>query len=155
MGRARRVADRYVVEVKTVAVKVRDGFPPPDAVRSTRDAARLVQALLQNLDQDQEHFLVLALDARNRPTGFRVVASGGMSDSQVDIRLVFRSALLLGGTHVIVAHNHPSGDPEPSASDLALTRSLVISGEVTGIPVLDHIVVGGRRWVSLRERGLI
>ena len=145
--------DRYAVRLKTVSVKVREGLPSKICLAS--DAAALIRSLISRLDQDQEHFLVLALDVQNRPLGYRVVASGGMSEAQVDTKLVFRSALLLGGSRVIVAHNHPSGDPEPSADDVAVTRRLVAAGEILDVEVLDHIITGADgRWVSLKQRGL-
>ncbi len=141
--------------VKTVRVRLRVA-EPPEAVRSAEAAARVARAVFEDLNADQEHFLVLALSARYRVIGFHVVASGGMDAAQVDARLVFRSALLLGAHSIILVHNHPSGDPEPSADDTRLTARLAHVGGLLGLPVVDHLVLGhGPRYVSLKERGLL
>lgn len=140
-------------EVKTIRVQIVSESGP--AIHQSEDAYRIAAAIYRDLDADTEHFVVLALDAQHHVIGFKVVATGGMDFAQVDTRLVFRAALLLGATSIIVVHNHPSGHPEPSQDDLRITSSLVRLGDLLNIEVLDHLVLGTDRYVSLRQRGLL
>lgn len=103
----------------------------------------------------QEHFVALALDSRLRVVREVVVAKGGLSEVHVRPREVFRPLILDNAASAIVAHNHPSGDAEPSAEDVELTRRLVTVGETLGIPVMDHLVITRDRYVSLLERGVV
>jgi DNA repair protein RadC len=103
----------------------------------------------------QEHFWVIALDARSRRLSMEEVARGGRSQVHVDVAQVFRTPLIEGADAVLVAHNHPSGDPAPSPQDLALTKRLAAAGELLGIDVLDHVIVGHDSWASLRELGYL
>jgi DNA repair protein RadC len=121
-------------------------------VRSPGDAAALLVPLIGH--KEQEHFWVLFLDTRNRVLGSEGIYKGSLNQSQVRVGEVFREAVRRNCAAIIVAHNHPSGDPAPSPEDVAVTRDLVAAGQLLGIEVLDHLVVGCQRWVSLRERGL-
>jgi DNA repair protein RadC len=98
--------------------------------------------------------MVLYLDTRNRVIDQETLYIGSLNTSLVRISEVFRGAVRRNCASVIVAHNHPSGDPSPSPEDVALTRRLVQSGKLLEIDVLDHLVIGQNRYVSLRERGL-
>lgn len=102
----------------------------------------------------QEHFIVLFVDAKNRPFRKEVVSMGTLNQTLVHPREVFRAAVRAGANALLLAHNHPSGDPEPSPEDISVTRRLAEAGEILGIPILDHLVVGDGRFVSFRERGL-
>jgi DNA repair protein RadC len=110
----------------------------------------LVAPLVRGLER--ETFLVLLLDGKHRLRRIERVSEGTLTSSLVHPREVFRPAIAEGAAAVVVAHNHPSGDPEPSAEDLEVTRRLLEVGRLVGIPVLDHLVLGEGRWVSLRER---
>ena len=99
----------------------------------------------------QESFHVLFLDPRHRLRGRQVVSLGTLTSSLVHPREVFAPALRHGAAALIVAHNHPSGDPEPSSEDEAVTLRLLEVGRLVGVPLLDHVVLGQGRWVSLRE----
>jgi DNA repair protein RadC len=99
----------------------------------------------------QEHFGVLLLDTRHRLIRAVVVSVGSLDASLVHPREVFRAAAEHSAAGLVLFHNHPSGDPRPSADDLALTRRLVQGGELMGIPVVDHVVVGDGCWHSVRE----
>lgn len=100
-----------------------------------------------------ERFLALLLDRRNRVLGVVMVSQGGIGDAVVHGREVFSPAVAARASAVVVAHNHPSGDPTPSEADKALTKRLVSAGAVIGIPVLDHVIVGEEAsYTSLRER---
>jgi len=120
-------------------------------MRSPGNAAQVLLSLLQH--EEQEHFVILYLDTRNRIVDREVLYRGTLNQSIVRTAEVFRGAVRRHVAGIIVAHNHPSGDPEPSPEDIALTRRLVEAGKLMEIDVLDHIVVGRGRWVSLRERG--
>jgi DNA repair protein RadC len=105
---------------------------------------------------DREVFVLAMLTVRHRVLGLHTVSVGCLTASLVHPREVFKPAILSGSAALVIAHNHPSGDPEPSAEDLALTRRLAAAGSLLGIEVLDHLVIGeAGRFVSLRERGAL
>ncbi|MFQ5744481.1 MAG: DNA repair protein RadC [Acidobacteriota bacterium] len=106
-------------------------------------------------DARAECFGMLLLDSRNRLLGEKLLSRGGWSASVVRPREVFRHALLAGAPALILYHNHPSGDPAPSREDVQITRQLVEAGQLMGVRVLDHLIVGVEGYASLRERGLI
>jgi DNA repair protein RadC len=124
------------------------------AVHSPADAAALLQYEMAALEQ--EHLRVVLLDTRNRVLQVAEIYRGSLNSSQVRIAEVFKPAIRRNAAAILVVHNHPSGDPDPSPEDLAVTRAIVQAGKLLDIEVLDHIIIGqGRgRWVSLKERGL-
>jgi DNA repair protein RadC len=101
----------------------------------------------------QERFVVLLLNAKHRYEGHVLVSLGTLDSTVVHPRDVFRPAVLQSSAAVVLAHNHPSGDPTPSAEDLAVTKRLISAGEILGIDVLDHLIIGDDSWCSLRDRG--
>jgi DNA repair protein RadC len=121
-------------------------------IRSPRDVYNLLGPTLR--DEKREHFVALLLDTKNGVMRSRTVSVGDLSSSIVHPREVFAEAIRHGAASLIVAHNHPSGDPNPSPEDIAVTRRLAEGGELLGIELLDHIVLGDDRWVSLKERGV-
>jgi DNA repair protein RadC len=122
------------------------------AVNSPADAAALIAYEMAGLEQ--EHLRVLLLDTRNRVLDVVDVYKGSVNSSQVRVGELFKAAIRRGAVAVVVAHNHPSGDPTPSADDVAVTRAIVQAGRLLDVEVLDHLVIGQGRWVSLKERGL-
>lgn len=106
-------------------------------------------------EHDREEFVVLLLDVGLHVTGLVSVSIGGLTATVVEPAQVFKPAILGNADSVIVAHNHPSGNAEPSKADVAITRQLVQGGQALGIPVRDHLIVAGSRYTSLAERGLI
>ncbi|ADI02757.1 DNA repair protein RadC [Syntrophothermus lipocalidus DSM 12680] len=116
----------------------------PDAVVS------LVNEHLNLENADREHFVVLYLNSGNQVTAAQVVSIGSLSSTVVHPREVFKTAILTSSMSVIAIHNHPSGDPEPSSEDIAVTKQLVEAGKILGIKVLDHIVIGNKRFWSMR-----
>jgi len=116
-------------------------------------AADLLVPLLQNLDR--EHAVTLNLDAKHRLIATTTVSIGSVDHTFMSPREVFRDALLHGAGAIVIAHNHPSGDAEPSRDDERVTRRLGQAGEILDIDVLDHIVIGHQRWVSLARRGAL
>ena len=108
------------------------------------------------VDRMKEHFWVVGLNTRNAIQYIDLASLGTLSSSLVHPREVFRFAILKAVSSVIVSHNHPSGDPEPSEDDLAITRRLTEAGKIVGIEVLDHIVIGTRgSFYSFKEKGVI
>jgi len=123
----------------------------PKPVRGPDDVVALVGRKLRT--ESREHFVVLLLNARHECLAVEIVSIGSLNASIVHPREVFKPAVLASAASIIVAHNHPSGDPEPSEEDLSITRRLVQVGELLGIGLLDHLVIAERGAVSLRERG--
>ena len=120
-------------------------------VTSPDVAASLVAPELSG--RDREACLALLLDTRHRLLHVVTVSVGSIDHTFMSPREVFRDALLGNAAAVVVAHNHPSGDAEPSRDDVAVTGRLVRAGELLGVPLLDHLVIGGSRWTSLARRG--
>jgi DNA repair protein RadC len=118
------------------------------------DAAAAASLVMEDLRyRQQECLAAIFLDARNQVIRVRVLTIGTLTGSPAHPREVFREALAHGSASLIICHNHPSGDPAPSKDDVALTARLVRAGELMGVPVLDHIIVGGGRYISLKEAG--
>jgi DNA repair protein RadC len=130
--------------------KRREGTALP---RYVRDAGAVYAAFREEAElADRERFVLVLLDGKNRVIGFHVVSVGSLTAALVHPREVFKAAILANAAAVILAHNHPSGDPEPSAEDRALTARLRQVGELVGIRVLDHVVIGDGSFTSLAER---
>lgn len=138
---------------------VRRGFEikPEDVRAKVVDTAEVAAEIFRRaleMGDEQENFLVLPLDAKNRPISEPIrVTRGTLDMSPVHGREVFKDAIRWGAHAVMVAHNHPSGDPEPSREDVMMTKRLAEVATVVGIPLLDHIVLGRDAFVSIRERG--
>jgi DNA repair protein RadC len=122
------------------------------AINSPADAAALVQYEMSALEQ--EHLRVILLDRRNRVMQTTEVYKGSVNSSQIRVGEVFKEAIRKNASALIVIHNHPSGDPTPSPDDVAVTRAIVQAGKLLDVEVLDHLVIGHGKWVSLKERGL-
>ncbi|MBX3325544.1 MAG: DNA repair protein RadC [Nitrospira sp.] len=120
-------------------------------ISASGDVRQLVEAHFDG--RPHEEFLVVFLDAKHRPTGYQVVSVGSLTLSIVHPREVFKAAVCMNAAAVICIHNHPSGDPTPSQEDRALTKRLMESGELLGIRVLDHVVIGEDRHVSFADEG--
>jgi DNA repair protein RadC len=135
---------------------VRDGVFPYSTkpVRNSADAAQIIRSFLAGADR--EYFVALLLDGKHRVNALNLVAAGSLTSALIHPREVFKPAILANADCVIVVgHNHPSGDPSPSQDDLALSIRLVQAGEMLGIKVLDHIIVGDGDYISFADRGLI
>jgi len=146
----RRVAVTYTV--------AREHGPATGPTLSSPEAAAaLARELLAAHDDDKEHFWVVFLNAQNGYTGHHLVSTGSLSASIVHPREVLGPALREGAAHLILIHNHPSGEPTPSKEDVQLTRQLVEGARLLGIRLHEHVVIGNGtgRWVSLAQRGLL
>lgn len=122
-------------------------------VRSPEDGYNLLHQFLGNVDR--EHFVVVCLDTKNQPTNTNVCHIGSLNASIVHPREVMKPAILSNAASILVGHNHPSGNPEPSQEDIQVTRKLVEAGKIMGIDILDHIVMGDDSFVSLKEKEYI
>lgn len=122
------------------------------AIHSPEDAADLLKYDMCVLEQ--EELRVILLDTRNRVLAIETLYRGSLNSSQVRVGELFREAIRRNAAAVIVAHNHPSGDPTPSPDDVVVTRAMIQAGKLLDIEVLDHLVIGGQKYVSLKEHGL-
>ena len=126
---------------------------PGKPVQTPEEAYKSMQSKLRG--KKKEHFYILCLNTRGRVNDTRQVSIGNLDSSIVHPREVFKDAISTYASTVIFVHNHPSGDLEPSAEDINLTKRLVEAGELLGIPVLDHIIVSDKGYTSLKSRNLI
>ena len=122
-------------------------------INSPQDVFNLLGPEMSALAQEQ--LRVLLLNTRNQVMGQRIVYQGNVNSSIVRPAEVLGAAVIESAPSIIIAHNHPSGDPTPSPEDVSITRDLVQAGKLLGIDLLDHVVIGGDRWVSLKERKLM
>lgn len=122
-------------------------------VRSPEDGADYVMEEMRSLNQ--EHFVVLFLNTKNQIIHRQTIFIGSLNASIVHPREVYREAVKRSAASIIVAHNHPSGDPSPSQEDIHVTRRLVESGKMIGIELLDHLIIGDRKFISLKEKGYL
>jgi DNA repair protein RadC len=151
LGRAK--ATRVLAALELGARLASEGRSGAPAFRSAAETASYL--LPRYAARAVETFGLLALDVRRRLRHEAVVSVGCLTSSLVHPREVFQEAVVARAAALILFHNHPSGDPEPSPEDVALTRRLCSAGTLMGIEVLDHIVLGAGRFVSLKERGLL
>lgn len=135
---------RRVLEI-TPAVKY--------AIRKPQDAAKYVSDDLKHLQQ--EHFVILLLDTKNCVISQELITVGTLNSSIVHPREVFKPAIKKSVSAIILVHNHPSGDSTPSKEDIEVTKRLIKAGQLIGIDVLDHVIIGGSGYTSLREEQLI
>lgn len=122
-------------------------------IKSPEDVFRYFQSLFK--DQVKERFIVFWLNSANRVTGFEIVTEGLLNSSLVHPREVFRGAIVSTSASIIIAHNHPSGNPIPSNEDLTITKQIVEAGKIIGIPVHDHIIFAENTYTSFVEKGYI
>lgn len=122
-------------------------------IRSPEDGADYVMEEMRSLNQ--EHFVALFLNTKNQIIHRQTIFIGSLNSSIVHPREVFREAVKRSAASIIVAHNHPSGDPAPSQEDIHVTRRLAESGKMIGIELLDHLIIGNRKFISLKEKGYL
>lgn len=150
MGMAKAAQIQAALELGKRYLKAQRGDRP--AIHSPKDAAD--QVMYQMSGFIQENLWVLLLDTRNRLIDIDKLYQGSLNSSTVRVAEVFRKAMQSNAAAIIVTHNHPSGDPTPSPEDIALTKTLVETGKMLDIQVLDHLVIGGNVFVSLKEKRL-
>jgi DNA repair protein RadC len=148
---------RYRLKLATWMV-VREGDAPlPRKIKDPKDAAALALDFAKASDDDREHFWVVLLNQKHRYLMHTEISIGNQSASLVHPREVFGAAVREGAAKILLCHNHPSGEPDPSAEDRELTRRSQECGKLLGIEVLDHVIVGNGtgRWFSFQDVGLL
>jgi len=118
----------------------------------------VVKALNDLFEMDTlavEHMVMVMLDSKHRILGVNTISTGTVNSSLVSPREVFQMALLQGAVSIVIAHNHPSGNPSPSPEDIAVTKRIQEAGKLIGVNLLDHLIVGDGRYTSLKEDGYI
>ncbi|MBP2031906.1 DNA repair protein RadC [Clostridium algifaecis] len=122
-------------------------------IKSPKDAEKLGRMFLENVDR--EKFMICCLDTKSKPTLINIVSVGSLNFSIVHPREVFKAAILSNAASIMLFHNHPSGDSEPSNEDINITERLKKCGNIIGINVIDHIIIGDRQYYSFKEKGLL
>jgi DNA repair protein RadC len=143
---------RYTVTTFKVHLEVCD---VGDRTAGSEDAVRVARPIFAELDADKEHFVLLALNNKNRVNGYKVISTGTLTASLIRPGDVYRAALHLAAAAVVFVHNHPGGDPMPSQEDQDITRRLRECGDMLAIRVLDHVILGADRYYSFSDRGLL
>jgi DNA repair protein RadC len=149
------INEKTALRLKAALVLGRKLLEPEDerpAIHSPSDAANILMPRMAH--QSQEFMLIMVLDTRNRVLDVVELYHGSLNSASVRVGEVFKPAIQLNAAAIIVAHNHPSGDPSPSPEDISVTKAIVQAGKLMDIEVLDHMVIGNSRWVSLKEKGL-
>ena len=137
--------------IKTIKVTLNTS-EPIGKVNSPKTAYEIAKTLFSELDADQEHMIMFSLDSQNQIRGYKVISSGGQTNMTPDNKIIFRNALLLGAAGIILAHNHPSGQAEPSIEDKTFTEKIKKASESLDITFLDHIILGKNGFYSFAER---
>jgi DNA repair protein RadC len=143
---------RYTVTTFKVRLEVCD---VGERTGASDDVVRVARPIFAELDADKEHFLLLALNNKNRINGCKVISTGTLTVTLIRPADVYAAALDLRAAAVVFVHNHPSGDPMPSQEDQEITRRLKECGEMLAIRVLDHVILGADRYYSFSDRGLL
>ena len=155
LARVDGIGNQTALRIKAALALGRKLLQPQEdrpVVHSPSDAAQILMPLLAH--REQEFLVVLPLDTRNKVLDVVEVYHGSLNASMVRIGELFKPALQRNAAGIVMAHNHPSGDPSPSPEDVSVTRSVVQAGKLLDISVLDHLIIGLSRWVSLKEKGL-
>ncbi|MGG7211374.1 JAB domain-containing protein [Clostridium baratii] len=134
-------------------VKEKSIFYGNRSISSVNDAVELLKGFFY--EADREMLLVCCLNTKNEPNCINTVSIGTLTSSLVHPREVFKASIMSNSASIILAHNHPSGNSIPSEEDLKITRRIKEAGEILGIRLLDHIIIGDNNYKSLKERGVI
>ncbi|WP_309271477.1 DNA repair protein RadC [Paenibacillus sp.] len=151
IGSAKAVQLKAGIELGQRLARTR--MDQPVVIRTPRDAADVLMEQLRYLQK--EHFVCLFLNTKNHIIAQETLSIGSLNASIVHPREVFRASIKCSSASIVCAHNHPSGDPTPSPEDISLTLRLKEAGEIVGIEVLDHLIIGDGEFVSLKEQGLM
>ena len=144
----------YTKKLKTITLKVKEE-PVLETASNSRSAYEIANSIYRNLSDDQEHFCILFLNNANKITGFKVLFSGGMNAATVDLKVVFRNAILFGARSLILVHNHPSNTLTASQEDIKLTQEIKQAGKLLGIKILDHIIITNNSYLSMADEAII
>ena len=144
----------YTMKFKTITLKVKER-PAPANASNSKSSFEIANNIYSGLSDDQEHFCVMFLDSVNNITGFKVLFTGGMNAATVDLKVVFRNALLFGACSIIVVHNHPSNSLIASKEDIQITQEIKQAGKLLGIRLLDHIILTNNSYLSMADEAMI
>ena len=122
-------------------------------ILSPNDAYEMIKEQLEGLDREQ--FIIACLNTKNEPTNITVVSVGTLNKAIIHPREVFKTAILSNAASIMAFHNHPSGETTPSQQDIQLTNRLYEAGELLGIKLLDHLIIGDGSFTSLKEKGYL
>lgn len=152
---AKQVSAKRVDIVSLRLVKESSLLYKDRSVRSPGDGYKLFKQFLGELDR--EYFVVMCLDVKNQPTAINVCHIGSLNASIVHPREVMKTAIMSNSASILVAHNHPSGRPEPSSEDIEVTKRLAEAGRIIGIELIDHLIIGddNHQYISLKEKGYL
>lgn len=123
-------------------------------IRSPEDAAIIGKDYMRIQEETEEYMYMICMNNKNRIIGIFEIAHGTVNSSIVGVREIFQKALLVNAVCILLIHNHPSGDPSPSKEDIEITKRIMKAGEIVGVGVLDHLIIGDR-YVSLKDKGYI
>lgn len=151
MGQAKAAEVKAALEIGRRSVSADPTTRP--VINSPQDIAHLVMEEMRYLDR--EHFRIVTLSTKNHVLGISSISVGSLNSSLVHPRECFKEAIRRNSNAIILLHNHPSGDPTPSREDIDVTRRLADGGQILGIEVLDHVIIGDNRYISLKERGIL
>ena len=126
-------------------------YTVPRQIKAPVDVYDYMEEVMQLSNQSVEYFVAIFLDVKCKPIGYQVISQGNLTASLVHPREVFKGALLANAYSIMVVHNHPSGDPRFSNEDRVITKRLQEAGEILGISLLDHIVIGDKAYLSFKE----
>ena len=147
-----------IFKVSEVCLSYKNLVPPSQRVK-INGSVRACELLLKNWSDEtielKEEFKILLLNRAHKVLGISVISSGGVSGTLVDPKLIFITALKTNSSGIILAHNHPSGNRQPSQADIQLTRKLVASGKLLELPIIDHIILTASGYFSFADEGLI
>jgi DNA repair protein RadC len=143
---------KAVFEITTVSEEI-STYLSPDTRYTT--PSQIFEAFRFLMQETKEYFITLHLDGKNRISCLDVVSIGSLNQSIVHPREVFKTALLSSAAAIILVHQHPTGDPSPSSEDIAITRRLKEAGDIIGIKILDHCIIGKDDYISFVEKGLL
>ena len=155
IARVEGVGNQTALRLKAALALGRKLLQPEDErplINSPMSAAEILMPILAH--RDQEYLVVATLDTRNRVLDIVEVYHGSLNSSAVRIGELFKPALQRNAAAMVISHNHPSGDPTPSPEDVTVTRTIVQAGKLLDVSVLDHLIIGQSRWISLKEQGL-
>lgn len=150
IGPAKAAQIKAAIELgRRLSIETAEDLP---TINSPADAAALLMYEMSALSQEQ--LRVMLLNTKNQVLEIKTLYQGSLNSSMVRVGEIFKHAIITNAAALIVAHNHPSGDPTPSPDDVVVTRAMVEAGDLLSVSVLDHIIIGGNKYVSLKERKL-
>ena len=147
----------YKTDIITIKLKINRDIVSSNeinlnTVNSPIDVYNILNPIYDSLDDDQEHVILLVFNIANELIGYKLISSGTIESSPIDCKILYRNALLLGASNIIIAHNHPTQDLKPSPRDLQITEKIVNAGRILDISVLDHIIYTTKGYTSIRNK---